>query len=126
MILLKDFFIIIISFLISNKLIKLFILKFKEKFIDIPNFRSMHVIPTPRGGGIIFAFITIGASLIYLFINGYSNIYIIPILCIPLVVVGILDDLFKDIFFIFSPHQASFMQVIYLQKLSRKMNSLIT
>ena len=37
----------------------------------------MHVIPTPRGGGIIFAFITIGASLIYLFINGYSNIYII-------------------------------------------------
>ncbi len=95
MILLKDFFLIIISFLISNKLIKLFILKFKEKFIDIPNFRSMHIIPTPRGGGIIFVFITIASSVIYLFINGYSNIYIIPILCIPLAFIGILDDLFK-------------------------------
>ncbi len=95
MIFLINFFLIIFAFLISNKLLKLFIFKFKEKFIDIPNLRSMHVIPTPRGGGIIFVFITIASSLIYLLINGYSNVYIIPILCIPLAFIGILDDLYK-------------------------------
>ena len=90
-----NFFLIIFSFLISNKLIQLFILNLRDKFIDLPNFRSMHLIPTPRGGGIVFAFITIFASLFYLIIYGYSNIYIIPVLCIPLVLIGILDDLFK-------------------------------
>ena len=93
--LLINFFLIIFTFLVSNKLIKLFILNLSDKFIDLPNFRSMHLIPTPRGGGIIFAFITIISSLFYLIINGYSNIYIIPVLCIPLALIGILDDLFK-------------------------------
>ena len=78
-----NFFLTIFAFFISNKLIKLFILKLKEKFIDIPNFRSMHITPTPRGGGIIFVFITISSSIFYLIFNGYSNIYIIPVLCIP-------------------------------------------
>ena len=90
-----NFFLIIFSFLISKKLIRLFILKLKDKFIDVPNYRSMHLIPIPRGGGIIFAFITIISSFFYLLIYGYSNIYIIPILCIPLALIGILDDLFK-------------------------------
>ena len=49
--------------------------------------------PTPRGVGCFFVFITIASSLIYLFIFGYSNIYIIPILCFLLFV--ILDDLYK-------------------------------
>ena len=93
--LLINFFLIIFTFLFSNKLIKFFILNLRDKFIDLPNFRSMHSIPTPRGGGIIFAFITIISSLFYLVIYGYSNIYIIPVLCIPLALIGILDDLFK-------------------------------
>ena len=86
---------IFLSFLISKILIKLFIIKLKDKFIDIPNYRSMHHVPIPRGGGIIFAFITITSSIFYLLIYGYSNIYMIPILCIPLALIGILDDLFK-------------------------------
>ena len=90
-----NFFLTIFSFFISKYLIKLFILKLKENFIDLLNFRSMHVIPTPSGAGIIFVSITITSSLICLFINGYSNIYIIPILCLPLALVGILDDLYK-------------------------------
>ena len=59
MIFLTNFILIIFSFLLSNKLIKLFLLKFKEEFIDIPNSRSMHKIPTPRGLGIIFVLITV-------------------------------------------------------------------
>ena len=90
-----NFLLIIFSFLISKKLTKLFIFNLKDKFIDIPNNRSMHLTPIPRGGGIIFSLITITSSIFYLLINGYSNIFIIPILCIPLVLIGILDDLFK-------------------------------
>ena len=90
-----NFFLIIFSFLISKKLIRLFILKLKDKFIDVPNYRRMHLVPIPSGGGVIFAFITIISSFFYLLIYGYSNIYIIPILCIPLALIGILDDLFK-------------------------------
>ena len=95
MLFLINLFLIFFSFLISKKLIKLFITKLKDKFIDIPNYRSMHHVPIPRGGGIIFAFITIISSFFYLLIYGYSNIYIIPILCIPLALIGILDDLYK-------------------------------
>ncbi len=95
MIFLINFFLVIFSFFISNKLIKLFVLRLKEKFIDLPNSRSNHIDPTPSGVGIVFVFLTIASSLIYLFIFGYSNIYIIPILCLPLALIGILDDLYK-------------------------------
>ena len=93
--LLINFFLIIFSFFISDKLIKLFVFRFKEKLTDYPNSRSNHINPTPSGGGIIFVFITITASLIYLVIHGYSKEYIIPIFCIPLALIGILDDLYK-------------------------------
>ena len=95
MILLINFFLIIFSFLISNKLIKLFVLRLKEKFIDLPNSRSNHIDPTPSGVGIVFVFITIASSIFYLFVFGYSNVYLMPILCIPLALIGILDDLYK-------------------------------
>ncbi len=95
MIFLINLFLVFFSFFISEKLIKLFVLRFKEKFIDLPNSRSNHIDPTPRGVGIVFVFITIAASLIYLLIFGYSNKYIIPILSIPLAFIGILDDLYK-------------------------------
>ena len=95
MIFLINLFLIVLTFFISNKLIRLFVLRLKKKFIDRPNSRSNHKVPTPRGVGIVFVFITIAASIIYLLIFGYSNIYIIPILSIPLAIIGILDDLYK-------------------------------
>ena len=116
-----NFFLTIFAFFISNKLIKLFILKLKEKFIDMPNFRSMHVIPKPRGGGIVFVLITISSSIFYLFFNGYSNIYIIPVLCIPLVIIGILDDLYKAssfiryFFHIFTSSSILFISNIFME-----------
>ena len=87
--------IFIFSFLVSKILFKKFISISSSKFMDIPNERSMHSSPIPRGGGIIFTFITIFSSLIYLFIYGYSKILIIPIALIPLCLVGLLDDLYS-------------------------------
>ncbi len=87
--------IIIFSFLISYKLYKKFISLSSSKFLDIPNQRSMHSSPIPRGGGIIFSSLTIFSSIIYLYIFGYSNILIIPISLIPLCIVGLFDDLYS-------------------------------
>lgn len=54
--------------------------------LDKPNKRSSHNKPKPRGGGIIFVLI---GSFFCIF---YGNN--IPIFCIPLSLVGILDDLY--------------------------------
>lgn len=92
---LLNFFLIVSSILFSHKLIELFIAKLKLKFIDIPNKRSMHEIPTPRGAGIIFSTFTILSSLIFIFLDGFSKSLIIPILCIPLALIGVLDDIYR-------------------------------
>ena len=84
----------IIGFLISNLLFKIFISKLSKKFIDIPNKRSLHIIPTPRGGGIIFIFISIISSLIYILIYGFTKELIIPFLILPLGIIGFIDDYF--------------------------------
>ena len=56
-------------------------------FIDIPNKRSSHEFPKPRGGG--FIFILVGGAL------SFAAGSLIPLFCVPLAIVGILDDLFK-------------------------------
>lgn len=90
-----NIFLILITSLISNELIKLFNTKLREKFIEFPNSRSMHTMPTPTGAGIIFVLLTALSSLIYILIHGYSLKYIIPILCIPLAFISFLDDIYK-------------------------------
>ena len=59
----------------------------KVFFIDKPNERSSHIKPTPTGGGITFVFL--GSILTLL--NGN----LIPLLCIPLGIIGLIDDFFK-------------------------------
>ena len=57
---------------------------FRNNFISHPNERSLHKKPIPLGGGIsIFIFSTIFLAL---------NKNYIPLYCLPLVIVGILDD----------------------------------
>ena len=87
--------IIIFSFFISNVFYRKFINNFSTKFLDIPNQRSMHIKPIPRGAGIIFILITIVSSISYFFIYGFHNIFIIPIAILPLSFVGLFDDLYS-------------------------------
>ncbi len=83
--------IIIFSFLISiflalviTKIIKPYLNKF---FIDLPNARSSHEKPTPSGGGVTFVLIgSLGA-----FFFGWN----LPLIVMPLSLVGLLDDIFK-------------------------------
>lgn len=56
----------------------------KRNLLDIPNSRSSHLKPIPRGGGLIFVFVgTIGA----LFFD-----YKLPLFCLPLSILGLVDD----------------------------------
>ena len=61
-------------------------------FLDQINFRSSHHQPTPRGGGIAFVGVTCVASAIALVsANGLTTVFL-PLLALPLAVVGLLDD----------------------------------
>lgn len=67
---------------------------FQEKLIDIPNDRSSHTQPTPRGGGLGFIFAFAVTSAIATFF-GASLYLLVPVwlILVPLTIVGILDDI---------------------------------
>lgn len=46
----------------------------RHQITDIPTERSSHVIPTPRGGGLGFVFITIISLLLFVLWEGYSTV----------------------------------------------------
>ncbi|MDM7953656.1 MAG: glycosyltransferase family 4 protein [Cyanobium sp. CZS 25K] len=56
--------------------------------VDQPNARSSHQRPTPRGGGL--AFVLVGGGLAPLAGAGWQAW--IPLICLPLALVGLLDD----------------------------------
>ncbi len=56
----------------------------RRRLLDQPNARSSHSLPTPRGGGV--AFVLVG-SISVVFLGG-----LLPVLCLPLALVGFLDD----------------------------------
>lgn len=61
------------------------ILPFLKKFFLIePNKRSSHFIAKPTAGGIVFVFL--------ISLTGYLNNHLIPMICLPLSIVGLIDD----------------------------------
>lgn len=56
----------------------------RRRLLDQPNARSSHSLPTPRGGGL--AFVLVGSPPVA-FLGGW-----VPLLCLPLALVGFLDD----------------------------------
>lgn len=78
---------LIFSFLITWLLLYKLIPNLNSWLIDRPNSRSSHVKDTPRGGGI--AFVTV--SIFFLSITGNF----IALICLPLSIVGLIDDKFR-------------------------------
>lgn len=64
----------------------------KSGFMDNPNHRSSHIRATPRGGGL--AFVLVGTLLNFVYETGPSRW--IPVACLPLALVGLVDD-FKEL-----------------------------
>ena len=75
------------SFLISWLIIYAIIPLFRKLLIQIPNSRSSHTKPIPSGGGIVFV---ITGSLFSAILGNF-----IPLLFLPLAIVGLFDDLFE-------------------------------
>ena len=82
-------FIFIISFLVTWLVRKIAL---KKAILDIPNDRSSHAIPTPRGGGISFY---MGLTWLFLKNNVPDNLYYALLSGLLLVITGILDDIFN-------------------------------
>ncbi len=64
----------------------------RKYLIDIPNNRSSHSLKTPSGGGVSFILV----STVFMFINGNY----LPIICLPLALIGLLDDILNVNFII--------------------------
>ncbi len=66
----------------------------KKAIIDIPNDRSSHTVPTPRGGGLAFVIVWFG-FLIWFKAMGQidENLFLALLSSLPLVIIGILDDM---------------------------------
>ena len=74
----------------------------RHRLLDQPNARSSHSQPTPRGGGVAFVLVAAAASAIGWFGSAFSGqpglagsllaMVALPLLALPLAVVGFLDD----------------------------------
>jgi UDP-N-acetylmuramyl pentapeptide phosphotransferase/UDP-N-acetylglucosamine-1-phosphate transferase len=68
----------------------------RRLFLDTPNARSAHQVPTPRGGGIAF----VGVFCLAVLLEGMlvrtdlrADVRLIPLVVFPLILVGVVDDL---------------------------------
>ena len=83
----------IIGALISYAIIyRLRIYLLSKNVLDIPNERSSHTIPTPRGGGIGITLTVIGLSLIYCIFKGSYKEVIFLLICSGMATLGWIDD----------------------------------
>jgi len=75
----------IVSFFLTLFLFKKVIPIMKQYILYRPNERSSHNIPKPSGGGIVFVIISVFLCLIF-------N-YWVPLICLPLAILGFIDDI---------------------------------
>ena len=85
---------LLLSALGTGLLLWLLIPQLHRHLLDQPNARSSHKRPTPRGGGVVFALLTALSSAFVLCRGVLASVPFswLPILALPLVVVGFLDD----------------------------------
>lgn len=90
-------FLILLAIGFFSSLITVAIIKQKlsQQLVDIPNERSSHIQPTPRGGGLgfIIAFaIATGLNQFFSIYQINSEQYLLWLSLIPLILIGIIDD----------------------------------
>lgn len=64
----------------------------RRRLLDVPNARSSHYQPTPRGGGISFVVVAAFSSGVAFFCGHHVAMSALPLLAVPLSIVGLLDD----------------------------------
>ncbi len=66
----------------------------KKAILDIPNHRSSHTLPTPRGGGVAIV-VSFYAGLLWLFVTGAveERLFYLLLTAVPIAVTGFIDDI---------------------------------
>ncbi len=92
-------FSIVIAAFASSGILSLLLPLLRRRLLDHPNSRSSHCKPTPSGGGLAFVLVVAVTSAIDLFrilvfqIDAVDyQLSILPVLSLPLAIVGFLDD----------------------------------
>jgi UDP-N-acetylmuramyl pentapeptide phosphotransferase/UDP-N-acetylglucosamine-1-phosphate transferase len=84
--------IVLLSFVFGWTLLYALLPFLRRYFLDFLNSRSSHAQPTPRGGGIAFVVVASISSAIALLVGQSFWPAAIALLCVPLAVIGLLDD----------------------------------
>lgn len=91
-ILLLSFSLIIVSFILTWVIMKF---SLKRNILDIPNERSSHTQPTPKGGGLAIVISWyIGITLLFLMGSLNRNLYFALLCGILLAIISLIDDLY--------------------------------
>ena len=73
-------------------LLRALITPLRRRLLDQPNARSSHSQPIPRGGGVAFLLVTSASCGVALFSGQTLACAALPLLAVPLAVVGLIDD----------------------------------
>ena len=73
-------------------LLQALIPQLRRRLLDQPNARSSHRQPTPCGGGVAFVLVAAVAGALALLNASHAALAALPLLALPLAVVGFLDD----------------------------------
>ena len=66
--------------------------KLSAFWIDVPNSRSSHLKPTPRGGGVVFVVLVSASSGISMLDEQAVGASVLPLIAAPLAILGFFDD----------------------------------
>ena len=69
--------------------------RLQRQLLDQPNARSAHRQPIPRGGGLAFVLVSLLAAMLTGPFGADGAAQWLPLLCLPLALVGLLDDRFN-------------------------------
>jgi UDP-N-acetylmuramyl pentapeptide phosphotransferase/UDP-N-acetylglucosamine-1-phosphate transferase len=83
---------LLVAGVVNWLLLRTLIPQLRRRLLDQPNARSSHRQPTPRGGGVAFVLVAVLTSLIALGSGGRSATAALPLISLPLALVGLLDD----------------------------------
>ena len=84
--------VVLLAAAFSWLLLRLLIPQLRRRLLDQPNARSSHSQPTPRGGGVAFVVVASTSSAVALVSGQTLACAALPLLAIPLAVVGLQDD----------------------------------
>ncbi len=90
----NNFLVVAFSFLSTYFLLYILVPYLQSYSPDLPNDRSSHVKPVPRGGGVAFVVISVFISLTYLLSRDANSNYIVSplLISLPLAIIGLADD----------------------------------